>query len=120
MPWCRLDQRRQQPGATYLLAEDTIANYRKELGYAEVAERSGGNHPTWFRALILAASSTQRVFDYYADRDTWGMDNAWQILVAEYVATGEGTGNCPPSSRLRRGRPNHLRGGGNPGGYLGG
>ncbi|MEO6943238.1 MAG: class I tRNA ligase family protein, partial [Lacisediminihabitans sp.] len=32
------------------------------------------------------------LWDYYADVETWGTENAWQILVADYVATGEGTG----------------------------
>ncbi|WP_309708419.1 class I tRNA ligase family protein, partial [Pseudolysinimonas sp.] len=32
------------------------------------------------------------LWDYYADTEAWGTENAWQILVADYVATGEGTG----------------------------
>ena len=34
----------------------------------------------------------QPLWDYYADTDIWGTENAWQILLAEYVETGEGTG----------------------------
>ena len=33
-----------------------------------------------------------RLFDYYADAETWGTQNAWRILVADYVTTGDGTG----------------------------
>ena len=80
-----------QPGATYLLAEDTITNYRKELGYTELADalaaitrRVNGSE--------LEGIEYERVFDYYADREAWGMAHAWQVLVADYVATGEGTG----------------------------
>ena len=79
------------PGATYLLAEDTISHYGKELGYAEVAEATAAI-TRQVRGSDLGGIEYERVFDYYADRETWGMNNAWQILVAEYVATGEGTG----------------------------
>lgn len=78
------------PGARYLMALDTIANYRKELGY-EDPEQAQAAVTRVVQGSDLGGIQYQRVFDYYAD-DSWGMDNAWQILVAEYVATGEGTG----------------------------
>ena len=79
------------PGATYLLAEDTIQNYRKELGYPEVADALAAISRT-LKGSELGGIEYERVFDYYADRETWGLENAWQILIADYVATGEGTG----------------------------
>jgi len=79
------------PGATYLLAEDTIANYRKELGYAEVSDATAAITRR-IPGSELGGIHYERVFDYYADQEAWGLENAWQILVAEYVATGEGTG----------------------------
>ena len=78
------------PGARYLMALDTIANYRKELGY-EDPEQAQAAVTRVVQGSDLGGTQYQRVFDYYAD-DSWGMENAWQILVAEYVATGEGTG----------------------------
>ena len=78
------------PGARYLMAVDTIANYRKELGY-EDPEQAQAAVTRVVQGSDLGGIQYQRVFDYYAE-DSWGMDNAWQILVAEYVATGEGTG----------------------------
>ena len=78
------------PGARYLMALDTIANYRKELGY-EDPEQAQAAVTRVVQGSDLGGIQYQRVFDYYTD-DSWGMDNAWQILVAEYVATGEGTG----------------------------
>jgi len=78
------------PGARYLMAVDTIANYRKELGY-EDQEQAQAAVTRVVQGSDLGGIQYQRVFDYYAD-DSWGMDNAWQILVADYVATGEGTG----------------------------
>ena len=79
------------PGATYLLAEDTIVNYRKELGYTEVSDATAAITRR-IPGSELGGIHYERVFDYYADREAWGLENAWQILVAEYVATGEGTG----------------------------
>ena len=78
------------PGARYLMALDTIANYRKELGYEDL-EQAQAAVTRVVQGSDLGGIQYQRVFDYYAD-DSWGMENAWQILVAEYVATGEGTG----------------------------
>ena len=78
------------PGARYLMALDTIANYRKELGY-EDPEQAQAAVTRVVQGSDLGGIQYERVFDYYAD-DSWGMENAWQILVAEYVATGEGTG----------------------------
>ena len=79
------------PGATYLLAEDTIQNYRKELGYPEVADAVAAISRK-LTGSELGGIEYERVFDYYADREKWGLENAWQILIADYVATGEGTG----------------------------
>ena len=79
------------PGATYLLAEDTIQNYRKELGYPEVADAVAAISRK-ITGSELGGIEYERVFDYFADREKWGLENAWQILIADYVATGEGTG----------------------------
>jgi isoleucyl-tRNA synthetase len=79
------------PGATYLLAEDTIVNYRKELGYGESSDALAAITRR-LKGSELGGIAYERVFEYYADRDLWGMEHAWQILVADYVATGEGTG----------------------------
>ncbi|HEV7741434.1 MAG TPA: isoleucine--tRNA ligase, partial [Pseudolysinimonas sp.] len=70
----------------YLLAEDTIGAYLTELGYET-------------RADVVVASTVQGaelegvrydpLWDYY--RAEYG-EHAFQVLVADYVATGEGTG----------------------------
>ncbi|MEO5535300.1 MAG: isoleucine--tRNA ligase [Pseudolysinimonas sp.] len=74
-------------GQQYLLAADTIGTYLKELG----AESRDDVVVT--RTLLgreLAGIQYDRLWDYFADAP--GMEQAWQILVADYVATGEGTG----------------------------
>ena len=80
-----------QPGQQYLLALDTIGNYRKELGYEDSAEARAAV-TLEFTGSELGGIHYRRVFDYYADSDQWDMSSAWRILVADYVATGEGTG----------------------------
>jgi isoleucyl-tRNA synthetase len=40
----------------------------------------------------LEGITYDRLWDYYADTDTWGTQNAWRILVADYVSTTDGTG----------------------------
>ena len=77
--------------AEYLLATDTVAAYAKELGYASGAEALEAVSRTILGA-DLDGVRYARLWDYYADTEKWGTGNAWQVLVAEYVATGEGTG----------------------------
>jgi len=78
-------------GTSYLLAADTLSAYAKDLGYESVddAVSSVSRH---LSGSELGGIRYEPVFSYYADVDTYGMHNAWQILVADYVATGEGTG----------------------------
>jgi isoleucyl-tRNA synthetase len=75
----------------FLLATDTIPAYAKDLGYdsievanAAVTRRLAGRE--------LAGVHYDRLWDYYADTEEWGTQHAWQLLTADYVATGEGTG----------------------------
>lgn len=84
------------PGSTaaavrYLLAQDTLPAYLKELGYESVDEAMDAVTETLVGSQ-LGGIQYERVFEYYADVERFGLHNAWQILVADYVATGEGTG----------------------------
>ncbi|MTA05938.1 MAG: class I tRNA ligase family protein, partial [Actinobacteria bacterium] len=76
-------------GEKFLLATDTVGAYAPELGYDDAAAANEAVTAT-FIGSDLAGITYARLWDYYADAE--GMDNAWQILVADYVATGEGTG----------------------------
>ncbi|MEO8261213.1 MAG: isoleucine--tRNA ligase, partial [Pseudolysinimonas sp.] len=75
---------------SYLLATDTIGAYLKELGYQTTQDAKAATTRT-VRGAELEGVHYDRLWDYYAD-EAWGAQNAWQILVADYVATGEGTG----------------------------
>jgi isoleucyl-tRNA synthetase len=77
--------------AEYLLATDTVGAYAKDLGYESGAEALAAVNRTVL-GRELTGVTYGRLWDYYADTEEWGTQNAWQILVAEYVATGEGTG----------------------------
>jgi isoleucyl-tRNA synthetase len=70
-------------GREYLLAVDTLPAYRKELGEDAVVSRT-------FAGAELAGIHYDCLWDYFGDES--GMENAFQILAADYVATGEGTG----------------------------
>ena len=74
----------------YLLAWDTIASYAKELGYENAQQAQDAVQGRTFLGSRLADIQYDRLWDFYADAE--GMGNAWRILVADYVATGEGTG----------------------------
>ncbi|MEO6942791.1 MAG: isoleucine--tRNA ligase [Terrimesophilobacter sp.] len=77
--------------ARYLMAADTIAAYAKELGY-DSAETAQAAIERTVHGRALAGIRYERLWDFYADAEKYGTQNAWQILVAEYVETGEGTG----------------------------
>ncbi len=77
--------------AQYLLAADTVAAYAKDLGY-ETADAARAAITRTIAGRELEGVHYDRLWDYYADTEEWGTQHAWQILVADYVATGEGTG----------------------------
>ena len=81
-------------GATahrYLLAEELLAGYAKDLGYADADAARAAVDQTVLGAE-LEDVTYDRLFDYYADAAIWGTQNAWRILVDDYVTTGDGTG----------------------------
>ncbi|WP_123732439.1 isoleucine--tRNA ligase [Rathayibacter sp. PhB152] len=77
--------------AEYLLAIDQVGAYAKDLGY-EDAESALAAVSRTHRGSELEGISYDRLWDHYADTEQWGTQNAWRILVADYVTTSEGTG----------------------------
>lgn len=73
---------------TFLLAADTIPAYAKELGYPDAAAARAAVTRT-LTGAELTGVRYERLWGWYAE--AYGPE-AFQILVAEYVATGEGTG----------------------------
>jgi len=72
----------------YLLATDTIAAYAKELGYESGADAIDAVERT-LAGADLGGIEYEPLFHFYDD--AFG-PNAYRVLVADYVATGEGTG----------------------------
>ncbi|MEZ3160839.1 isoleucine--tRNA ligase [Microbacterium sp. BWT-B31] len=75
----------------YLLAEDLLGGYAKDLGY-ESAEAAREAVERVVTGEELEGVAYDRLFDYYADAATWGTESAWRILVDDYVTTSDGTG----------------------------
>ncbi|WP_136051940.1 isoleucine--tRNA ligase [Microbacterium sp. K36] len=75
----------------YLLAKDLLGGYAKDLGYESPEDALAAVDAT-LRGAELADITYDRLFDYYADEETYGTGNAWRILVDDYVTTTDGTG----------------------------
>jgi isoleucyl-tRNA synthetase len=85
------DPEHESFGAEYLLAADLVGSYAKDLGYESAADAVAAISRTVIGSE-LEGVRYDRLWDYYADVDTFGTENAWQILVDDYVTTDEGTG----------------------------
>jgi isoleucyl-tRNA synthetase len=71
-------------GERYILAQERLPAYEKELG----------NHRKLnsFRGSELIGRRYRPLFDYLADADTFGTANAWRVIPSDEVTTEEGTG----------------------------
>ncbi|MFZ7088165.1 isoleucine--tRNA ligase [Curtobacterium sp. RRHDQ10] len=81
----------QAGSGSFLLASDTVAAHAKDLGYDSADDAVAAVARTLLGAE-LGGVRYEPLFDFYTDAAAWGTEHAWQVLVAEYVATGEGTG----------------------------
>ncbi len=75
----------------YLLAADLLAGYAKDLGYDSPEAAQAAVQQT-VTGADLAGVHYDPLFDYYADTEVWGTENAWRILADDYVTTTDGTG----------------------------
>jgi isoleucyl-tRNA synthetase len=74
----------------FLLARDLVTGYAKDLGY-DSAEDALAAVTREVRGADLAGVRYERLFDYLADQP--GMaEHGFQILLADYVTTEDGTG----------------------------
>ncbi|MGN6406374.1 class I tRNA ligase family protein, partial [Sinomonas sp.] len=82
--------------ARFLLAETLIPSYAKDLGYEDgevsAAEAAASAVERTFLGAELDGIRYEPLWDYFTDASTWGTSKAWQILVADYVTTTDGTG----------------------------
>lgn len=75
----------------YLLARDLLGGYAKDLGYESAEEAIAAIEATHTGASLQDVTY-DRLFDYYADAEIYGTENAWRVLVDDYVTTTDGTG----------------------------
>ena len=78
-------------GTKYLLAKSLVGAYAKDLGYESAEDAAAAITETYLGAA-LAGIKYERLFDYYVDAEKFNTDNAWQVLVDDYVGDGDGTG----------------------------
>ncbi|MFJ2661027.1 isoleucine--tRNA ligase [Arthrobacter koreensis] len=77
--------------ARFLLAEDLVGSYAKDLGYDD-ADAARAAVTSVHTGKELEGLRYTPLWDYYADAEKWGTANAWRIVVADYVTTTDGTG----------------------------
>jgi len=75
----------------YLIAKSLLGNYAKDLGYDSPADALAAVTGT-VRGSELDGVEYDRLWDFYADTEKWGTQNAWRILVDDYVTVEDGTG----------------------------
>ncbi|MBA8815975.1 isoleucyl-tRNA synthetase [Microbacterium halimionae] len=85
------DDKLEATAHRYLLAEDLVGAHAKDLGY-ETADAAIAAIERTITGAELEDVTYDRLFDYYADAETWGTESAWRILVDDYVTTTDGTG----------------------------
>ncbi|SEC00553.1 isoleucine--tRNA ligase [Arthrobacter woluwensis] len=78
-------------GSRFLIAQDLLGGYAKDLGYDDAAAAVAAVTATYAGAQ-LEGIGYQRLWDDFADAEKYGTENAWRILVADYVTTTDGTG----------------------------
>ncbi|MGG5171447.1 isoleucine--tRNA ligase [Pseudarthrobacter sp. J1738] len=77
--------------AKFLIAADLLGAYAKDLGYDDGAAATAAVTAT-HRGADLAGISYEPLWNDFADTEKYGTENAWRILVADYVTTTDGTG----------------------------
>ncbi|MCT1358030.1 isoleucine--tRNA ligase [Rothia kristinae] len=85
----------ERAGARYVVAEDLLAEYAKDLGYADAEDPAAAARAGVVRTYDgaqLAGVRYAPLWDHFVDAETYGTGNAWQVLVADYVTTTDGTG----------------------------
>ena len=81
-------------GRRFLIAADLLGTYAKDLGYAgeSPAEDAAAAITARYTGSQLEGVRYTPLWDYFADAEKWGTGTSWQILLADYVSTTDGTG----------------------------
>ena len=81
----------QSADSRFLIASSLLAGYAKDLGFDTPEDAQAAVTKTVI-GRGLGGLRYQRLFDFYADPEKYDIENAWQILLGDYVADNEGTG----------------------------
>ena len=76
---------------SFLLAADLLGTYAKDLGYDDAAAAAAAVTSTHAGAE-LDGLRYEPLWHDFSDTEKFGTENAWRILVADYVTTTDGTG----------------------------
>ncbi|MEQ4565488.1 isoleucine--tRNA ligase [Paenarthrobacter sp. CAP02] len=76
---------------SFMLAADLVGSYAKDLGYDDAAAAAAAVVSTYTGAQ-LEGLEYEPLWNDFADPEKYGTQNAWRILVADYVTTTDGTG----------------------------
>ncbi len=76
---------------TVLLATDRVRAHAKMLGYEDGDAAAAAIEAT-YTGRQLAGLAYEPLFTYFVDAETYGTENAFRILVDDYVSTEDGTG----------------------------
>ncbi|MBT2552383.1 isoleucine--tRNA ligase [Arthrobacter sp. ISL-5] len=76
---------------SFLLAADLLDTYAKDLGYDDGAAAAAAVTSTHTGAE-LDGLRYEPLWHDFSDTEKFGTENAWRILVADYVTTTDGTG----------------------------
>ncbi|MDO4917413.1 MAG: class I tRNA ligase family protein, partial [Rothia sp. (in: high G+C Gram-positive bacteria)] len=78
-------------GRRFLIASALLANYAKDLGFEDADAAASAVRATYTGAQLEGVRYAP-LWDYFTDIEKWGTGTSWQILVADYVSTSDGTG----------------------------
>ncbi|MET4095168.1 isoleucine--tRNA ligase [Arthrobacter sp. UYCu712] len=79
----------------FLLAAELLGAYAKDLGYGDGAEgvtAAEAAVTSRHTGAELDGLAYEPLWDYFADDEKYGNQNAWRFLVADYVTITDGTG----------------------------
>ncbi|NUL48874.1 isoleucine--tRNA ligase [Cellulosimicrobium funkei] len=85
------DAAEEVAGHRYLLAADLLGAHAGQLGYPDAGAITEAVTATYAGAR-LGGLTYEPLFTYFTDAAEYGTENAWQVLVDDYVTTEDGTG----------------------------
>lgn len=78
-------------GRKFLIASDLLGGYAKDLGFDD-AEQAAAAVVKTYTGSELEGVRYAPLWNYFTDVEKFNTGSAWQIVVADYVTTSDGTG----------------------------